>query len=66
MILLGKKILLIEKLNLIWNKQTNFKKPGPLPRVFQILLRGGGMGNLPGVVIFYWVAGIWQRVILDT
>ena len=41
-----KKILSIEKLNLTWNKQTNFNKRGPLPRVFQIVLRGRGMGNL--------------------
>ena len=27
-----KKILLIEKLILTWNKETNFNKPGPLPR----------------------------------
>ena len=38
----------IEKLNLTWNKQTNFNKFGPLPRVFQIVLRDRGMGKLPG------------------
>ena len=43
-----KKILLTEKLSLTWNKQTNFSKPGTLPRIFQIVLRGRGMGNLPG------------------
>ena len=43
-----KKMLSIEKLNLIWNKQTNFNKLGPLPRVFQIVLRGREMGNLSG------------------
>ena len=43
-----KKKLLIEKLSLIWNNHANFNKPGPLPRVFQIVLRGRGMGNLPG------------------
>ena len=37
----------IERLNLTWNKQTNFNKLRPLPGVFQIELRGRGMGNLP-------------------
>ena len=37
----------IEKLNLTWNKQTNFSKLRPLPRVFQIELRGRRMRNLP-------------------
>ena len=35
-----KKILSIKKLNLTWNKQTNFKKLGLLPRVFQIMWKG--------------------------
>ena len=35
-----KKILSIEKLNLTWNKQTNFNKLGLLLRVFQIVLTG--------------------------
>ena len=43
-----KKILSIKKLNLIWNKQTHFNKLGSLPRVFQIVLTGRGMRNLPG------------------
>ena len=43
-----KKILSIEKLNLTWNKQTNFNKLGPLPRGFQTVLRGRRMGNFPG------------------
>ena len=51
-----KKILLIEKVNLTWNKQANFNKPGPLPRVFQIVLRGRGMGNVPGG---YFSIGWW-------
>ena len=38
----------IEKLNLTWNKQTNFNKLVPLPRVFQIVLRSREMGNLAG------------------
>ena len=42
LILLWKKILSIEKLHLTWNMQTNFNKLRPLPRVFQILLRGRG------------------------
>ena len=37
-----KKIFSIWKLNLTWNKQTNFNKLGPLSRVFQIELRVGG------------------------
>ena len=48
-----KKILSVEKLNITWNKQTNFNKLGPLPRDFQtvggweiclggIFLLGGG------------------------
>ena len=42
----------IEKLNLTWNKQTNFNKLSSLPRVFQLVLRGGGGGGggfSPGV-----------------
>ena len=39
--------LSVEKLNLTWNKQTNFNKLVPLFRVFKIALRGRGMGNLP-------------------
>ena len=35
-------MLSIEKLNLTWNKQTNFNKLGPLSRVFQIMVRGRG------------------------
>ena len=54
-----KKIFSIEKLNLTWNKQTNFNKLGPLPRFFQIALRGRGMGNLPGTNFFigWWESG---------
>ena len=63
MILLWKKILSTEKLSVTWNKQTNFNKLGPLPRVFQIVLRDRVMGNLPGG-FFYQVVGIWQGVIL--
>ena len=37
-----KKTLSVDKLNLIWNRQTNFNKLNPLPRVFQIVLRGRG------------------------
>ena len=50
-----KKILSTEKLNLTWDKQTNFNKLGPLPGIFQIMLRSRGMGNLPGGFIC-WVA----------
>ena len=42
------KKLSIEKLDLTWKKQINFHKLGPLPRVFQIVLTGRRMGNLPG------------------
>ena len=42
------KILSVEKLNLTWNKQTNTNTLGPLFRVFQMVLRGKGMGNLMG------------------
>ena len=57
------KVLSIEKLNLTWNKQIN--KLGPLPRVFQVVLRGRRDGNLPEG-FFYWLVGIWQGVILTT
>ena len=53
----------IEKLNLTWDKQTNFNKLGPLPRIFLIVLMGRGMGNLSRGV-FYRVAKIWQGVIV--
>ena len=39
------KMLLIEKLNLIWNKQTNFNKLGPFSSVFHIVVRGRGDGE---------------------
>ena len=51
-----KKILLIEKLILTWNKETNFNKPGPLPR--EIYLGKG--------VFFYQVKEIWQGLSLAT
>ena len=35
-------------LNVTWNKLRNFNKLGPLPRVFQIVLRGREMENLSG------------------
>ena len=41
----SEKILAVEKLNLAWNKQTNFSKFVPLPRVFQfnmLMSRGTG------------------------
>ena len=38
-------MLSIEKLNLNWNKQTNFNKLGPLSRLFQIVLLGRGDGK---------------------
>ena len=44
----SEKMFSIKKLNLTWNKQTNFNKLGPLSRVFQTALRGGGMENLSG------------------
>ena len=47
-ILLWKKNIVNRKLNLTWNKQTKFNKPGPSLRVFQTVLRGKGMGNLTG------------------
>ena len=61
--LLWNNLLSTEKLNLIWNKQRNFNKLGPLRRIFQIELTGRRMGNLPGG-FFYQVVGIWQGVIL--
>ena len=59
-----KKMFLVEKSNLTWNKQTNFSKLGLLSRVFQIALRGKGMGNLPGEFFLLgdWVVNIWQRI----
>ena len=38
----------IKKLNLTWNKQTNFNKLRPLSKVIQIVVRDRGLGNLPG------------------
>ena len=43
----SEKMLPIEKLNLIQNNRTNFTKAGPLYCVFQIVVSGRGMGNLP-------------------
>ena len=43
-----KKVFSREKLNLTRNKQTNFNKLGPVSRVFQVTLRGGGKGYLSG------------------
>ena len=40
-------MLPIEKLNLTQNNRTNFTKAGPLYCVFQIVVSGRGMGNLP-------------------
>ena len=51
MILLWKKNIFDRKAEL-----TNFKKLGSLPKVFQIVLRGRGMGKLPGG-FFYQVVG---------
>ena len=59
-----KKILSIEKLNLTWNKQTNFNKLCSFSRVFQILLSSRG-----GICLgefFCQVVGIWQGVILTS
>ena len=39
------KKISIEKLNLTGNKQIKFNKLGPLFRVFQIVVRGGGDGK---------------------
>ena len=41
-----KNILSIEKLNLSSNKQANLNKLGFLSRVFQIVLRDRGVGNM--------------------
>ena len=50
-----KKSLLIEKLDLTWNKQINSNKLGPFLRVFQIVLssEGMGLGYLPGVIFLF-------------
>ena len=47
-----KKIFSIEKLNLTWNKHTNFNKLGPLYWIFQIALSDrGGLVNLHGGIL---------------
>ena len=61
-----KKILLIEKLNSTWNKQTNFNKLGLLPRLFQIMLLGRVDGKFTWGGFFCWVVGISQGIILTT
>ena len=53
-----KNILLIEKLDLSWNKQTNFNKLGPFAQGFPNSVKVvGWMGNLHGG-FFDQVAGI--------
>ena len=61
-----KKIFSREKLNLTWNKQTNFHKLGPLSWVFQTPLRGGGDGKFVLGKLFCWVVGMLQRVNMTT
>ena len=61
-----KKIFSIEKLNLTWNKQTNFNKLDPLSRLSQIALRGRRDGEFEWGKFFYWVVGIWEGLILTT
>ena len=60
----SEKIIVNRKLNLTWKMQTNFSKPGPLSKVFQIVVRGRGDGKFAWG-IFLLSGGILTRSDFD-